>query len=291
MLALCRNIPQAHASLVAWRVGALELRGQRALRQDPGGDRIRPDRPAGRQAGARPSRWRWSPSTSSSPRNASASSGWSAPRPAEELYARADFLTIHLPKTPDTVNWIDAEAIAEDARRGPDRQLRPRRADRPRRAEAALESGKVAGAALDVFPEEPFTEHRSSSARTSSSPRTWAPRRPRPRTAPGRSPPSRSAAALTGGVVTNAVNIAAVRPEAMEALAPFVPLCEKLGRLAQGLGNGTIDRVTPSSGAGLPTTTRASSGSRCWSGSSRATPRSRSTSSTPRAWPRSGESS
>jgi D-3-phosphoglycerate dehydrogenase len=29
----------------------------------------------------------------------------------------------------------------------------------------------------------------------------------------------------------------------MEALAPFVPLCEKLGRLAQGVGNGAIDRV------------------------------------------------
>ena len=50
-------------------------------------------------------------------------------------------------------------------------------------------------------------------------------------------------AALTGGVVTNAVNIAAVRPEEMEALAPFVPLCEKLGRLAQGLGDGAVDRV------------------------------------------------
>ena len=70
-----------------------------------------------------------------------------------------------------------------------------------------------------------------------------APRPPRPRTAPGSSPPSRCVAALTGGVVTNAVNIPAVRPETMEALAPFVPLCEKLGRLAQGLGNGSIDRV------------------------------------------------
>ena len=29
----------------------------------------------------------------------------------------------------------------------------------------------------------------------------------------------------------------------MEALAPFVPLCEKLGRLAQGLGDGSVDRV------------------------------------------------
>ena len=51
-------------------------------------------------------------------------------------------------------------------------------------------------------------------------------------------------AALTGGVVTNAVNIAAVRPEAMEALAPFVPLCEKLGRLAQGLGDGSVEKVS-----------------------------------------------
>ena len=51
-------------------------------------------------------------------------------------------------------------------------------------------------------------------------------------------------AALRGAVVTNAVNIAAVRPEEMEALAPFVPLCEKLGRLAQGLGSGSVDRVT-----------------------------------------------
>jgi D-3-phosphoglycerate dehydrogenase len=30
----------------------------------------------------------------------------------------------------------------------------------------------------------------------------------------------------------------------MEALAPFVPLCEKLGKLAQGLGDGSVDRVT-----------------------------------------------
>ena len=50
-------------------------------------------------------------------------------------------------------------------------------------------------------------------------------------------------AALTGGVVTTAVNIAAVRPEVMEQLAPFVPLCEKLGRLAQGLGEGAPNRV------------------------------------------------
>jgi D-3-phosphoglycerate dehydrogenase len=50
-------------------------------------------------------------------------------------------------------------------------------------------------------------------------------------------------AALTGGVVTNAVNIVAVRPETMEALAPFVPLCETLGALASGLAGGAAGRV------------------------------------------------
>jgi D-3-phosphoglycerate dehydrogenase len=50
-------------------------------------------------------------------------------------------------------------------------------------------------------------------------------------------------AALTNGVVTFAVNIGAVRPEQMEALAPFVPLAQKLGTLAQGLAEGQVSRV------------------------------------------------
>ena len=70
-------------------------------------------------------------------------------------------------------------------------------------------------------------------------------------------------------MVTNAVNIAAVRPEAMEALAPFVPLCEKLGRLAQGLGQRRRSTASRSSStAGSPSTTPGCSGSRSWSGSS-----------------------
>ena len=59
-----------------------------------------------------------------------------------ELYERADIITLHLPKTPETVNWIDAEAIAADAGRGADRQLRPRRADRPRRAAGGARVGQ-----------------------------------------------------------------------------------------------------------------------------------------------------
>ena len=55
----------------------------------------------------------------------------------------------------------------------------------------ALDSGKVAGAALDVFREEPVTENPLFGYPTSSSPRTWAPPPPRPPTAPATRPPSR----------------------------------------------------------------------------------------------------
>ncbi len=49
---------------------------------------------------------------------------------SEEIYAQADFITIHLPKTPETQNWLNAKAFAADARRRAHPQRRPRRADR-----------------------------------------------------------------------------------------------------------------------------------------------------------------
>jgi D-3-phosphoglycerate dehydrogenase len=106
-----------------------------------------------------------------------------------------------------------------------------------------LEAGKIGGAALDVFPDEPFTAHplfeRDDVVVTPHLGASTAEAQDRA----GTDTAEQVLAALSGGVVTNAVNIAAVRPETMEALAPFVPLCEKLGKLAQGLGNGSIERV------------------------------------------------
>src|SRR5689334_5918746 len=162
----------------------------------------------------------------------------------EELFAHADVITVHVPKTPETIGLIDADAIAAmtdgvrivNCARGElvdlDALL------------AGLESGKVGGAALDVFPSEPFTEHpifeRADVVVTPHLGASTAEAQDRA----GVVTAEQVTAALTGAVVTNAVNIAAVRPEEMEALAPFVPLCEKLGRLAEGLAQGSIDRVT-----------------------------------------------
>jgi len=162
----------------------------------------------------------------------------------EELLSRADIVTLHVPKTPDTIDLIDSSAIAvmkDGARvvncaRGELVDLNA--------VLAGLESGKLGGAALDVFPSEPFTDHplfsRDDVVVTPHLGASTAEAQDRA----GVVTAEQVIAALSGGVVTNAVNIAAVRPEEMEALAPFVPLCEKLGRLAQGLGDGSIDRVS-----------------------------------------------
>jgi D-3-phosphoglycerate dehydrogenase len=161
----------------------------------------------------------------------------------DELYVSADIVTIHLPKTPDTVNWINAEAIERmkdgvrivNCARGELVDLDA--------LEIGLDSGKVAGAALDVFPEEPFTEDRLFRRQNVVVTPHLGASTAEAQDRAGTITAEQVRRALSGGVVTNAVNIAAVRPEEMEALAPFVPLSEKLGRLAQGLGNGSVDRI------------------------------------------------
>ena len=69
----------------------------------------------------------------------------------EEVLARADFLTLHLPLTDDTRSAIDAAAIAQ--MRDGVRIVNAARGELVDEAAliAALESGKVAGAAIDVY--------------------------------------------------------------------------------------------------------------------------------------------
>lgn len=242
VLALCRNVPQAHGSLTAGRWERSQFGGNELYGKTLGVigfGRI------GQLVAARARAFDME--VVAYDKFVSAERfrelGVEGTETTNELYRRADIITIHLPKTPDTVGWIDAEAIAKmrdgvrivNCARGELVDLDA--------LDEGLEAGKVAGAALDVFPSEPFTEHplfeRNDVVVTPHLGASTAEAQDRA----GVVTAEQVRAALTGGVVTNAVNIAAVRPEAMEALAPFVPLCQKLGRLAQGLGDGSIDRV------------------------------------------------
>ena len=94
----------------------------------------------------------------------------------------------------------------------------------------ALDSGKVAGAALDVFPSEPITDYPlfDGYANVVVTPHLGASTTEAQDRA-GVQTAEQVVAALTGGVVSTAVNIPAVSAEDMEVLGPFLPLCRRLG--------------------------------------------------------------
>ncbi len=107
---------------------------------------------------------------------------------------------------------------------------------------AAIDSGKVAGAALDVFAQEPITDHPLFGyPNVVVTPHLGASTAEAQDRA-GVQTAEQVVAALTGGVVSTAVNIPAVSAEDMEALGPFVPLCQRLGRIAAALAEG-VERV------------------------------------------------
>src|SRR5436309_10435549 len=87
----------------------------------------------------------------------------------------------------------------------------------------ALDSGKVAGAALDVFPSEPITDYAlfDGYPNVVVTPHLGASTAEATDRA-GFQAAEQIVAALTGGVVTTAVNIPAVAAEDMEALGPFL---------------------------------------------------------------------
>jgi D-3-phosphoglycerate dehydrogenase len=163
---------------------------------------------------------------------------------SDDLYAVADFITLHLPKTSDTEGWLDAEALAKckDGVRILNVARGPRVVDDDLRE--ALDSGKVGGAALDVFRSEPVTEHPLFHyANVIVTPHLGASTAEATDRA-GFQAAEQVLAALNGGVVTSAVNVPAIPAEDQDVLGPFVPLCRSLGRIAVALAEGSsIDRV------------------------------------------------
>jgi D-3-phosphoglycerate dehydrogenase / 2-oxoglutarate reductase len=162
----------------------------------------------------------------------------------EDIYAQAEFITVHLPKTPDTEGFLDAEAFAR--MRDGVRVLNVARGGLvdEQALQAALDSGKVAGAALDVFPSEPMTEHPLFAyPNVIVTPHLGASTAEATDRA-GYQSAEQVVAALTGGVVSTAVNIPAIAAEDMAVLGPFLPLATRLGRLAMGLAEGSsVERI------------------------------------------------
>jgi D-3-phosphoglycerate dehydrogenase len=162
----------------------------------------------------------------------------------EDLYERADMVTIHLPKTPDTVDYVNAAAFARmkdgvrivNCARGELIDLAA--------LEDAIRSGKVAGASLDVFPGEPVTEHPlfayDNVVVTPHLGASTAEAQDRA----GVITAEQVVAALNGDLVSNAVNIPKVHSEDLAVLEPYLPLCAQLGRLSMSLADHpSVDRI------------------------------------------------
>ena len=107
---------------------------------------------------------------------------------------------------------------------------------------AALESGKVAGAAIDVFAEEPYAGPLLTAPNVVVTPHLAASTGEAQDRA-GVIVAEQVAAALRGELVTNAVNIPTVGADDLEVLGPYIPLAAKLGRLAAQLAGGDMRRV------------------------------------------------
>jgi D-3-phosphoglycerate dehydrogenase len=160
----------------------------------------------------------------------------------DELLERSDFVTLHLPLN-DATRGAIGTAQFERMRDG----VRIVNAARGELVDegalvAALESGKVAGAAIDVFAEEPYSGPLLSAPNVVVTPHLAA-STDEAQDRAGMIVAEQVAAALRGELVTNAVNIPTVGADDLEVLGPFIPLAAKLGRLAAQLAGGDMRRV------------------------------------------------
>ncbi len=161
----------------------------------------------------------------------------------EELYSQSDFLSLHLASSPETRGFVGREAFA--AMKPTARIVNDARGDiiDTEALVEALETGQIAGAAIDVFPEEPTTEsplfglpgvvvtpHLGASTSEAQD-------------RAGLVVAEQVAAALDGGLVTLAVNVPAIAPEALDVLGPFLPLAGKMGRLIAALAEGHLGEL------------------------------------------------
>ena len=161
----------------------------------------------------------------------------------DDLYARADYITIHVPKLKDTIGLVNKDAFAKmkdgvmviNCARGGI-------VDEGDLYEA-LKSGKVAGAALDVFETEPpgesplfeferliCTPHLGASTREA-------------QTNVAVAVADQIIDYLKNGTIRNAVNVPSVTGELLTKLGPFLSIGDKIGCLQSQLTTGALKEV------------------------------------------------
>ena len=162
----------------------------------------------------------------------------------EELFKRADFITLHTPLTDKTRNIIDAAAIAK-MKKGV-RIINCARGglvDEQALADA-LNSKHVAGAAFDVFVEEPATKNvLFGLPNVICTPHLGASTTEAQENVALQVAEQMSDYLLTGAI-SNAINFPSITAEEAPKLKPFIELAEKLGSFAGQLTETGLTKIT-----------------------------------------------
>ena len=162
----------------------------------------------------------------------------------DELCARADYLSLHMPSTPQTRHTFNAERLAK-CKKGL-KLINTARGDLIDEAAlaSAIKSGQIGGAALDVYTAEPTTDHTLQQLpQVVASPHIAA------STKEGQELVGVETATalrdfLKSGVIRNAVNFPSVPPEEFQRLQPFVLLAKQLGSLVGQMGEARIQTLS-----------------------------------------------
>lgn len=162
----------------------------------------------------------------------------------EKLLKESDFITLHLPLTPETKSLIGAKELAKVkptvriincARGGLIDEVA---------LSKAIEKGKVAGAAIDVFTIEPATDSiLFKSDKIIVTPHLGA------STAEAQASIATDIAEQVLAVLSNrparyAVNAPQITAETLSVLAPFIPVASNIGSLASQLMEGQMDTIS-----------------------------------------------
>jgi len=162
----------------------------------------------------------------------------------DDVYRVADFITVHMPVTPETKHMLNAAAFTK--MKPGVRLVNCARGEIISETDllAALESGKVAGAALDVFAVEPLPADHPyrRQANVILTPHLGASTQEAQEKC-GIEVAEVVTAYLLTGEVRNAVNLPYLDAKTYEQVKPYLPLGEALGKLLAQLSPASADRI------------------------------------------------
>ena len=163
--------------------------------------------------------------------------------PLDELYAQADYITLHVGLTPQTQGMINSDAIRK-MKKGA-RLVNCARGELLNETAVveALQSGQLGGAALDVYSNEPLKESPLMTLPNVILTPHIAGSTNEAQEAVGVQIAQQVREYLLKGVIQNAVNVPSISEEEYEQMLPYIALGERLGTFLAQSSEGGVEEI------------------------------------------------